>query len=110
MARPLGGRLSVIPSHIKLARLEPSLVGPVDAYRLKDALTGVHYDYVVIDCPPSLGPLTTNALIAATDVIVPVKPAFFGLSAVNDFMETIGQIRARLNESLNVLGNFSDLV
>ena len=104
VARPLDGRLSVIPSHIKLARLEPSLVGPVDAYRLKDALTGVHYDYVVIDCPPSLGPLTTNALIAATDVIVPVKPAFFGLSAVNDFMETISQIRARLNEGLNVLG------
>ena len=104
VARPLGGTLSMVPSHIKLARLEPSLVGPVDAYRLKDALTHINYDYVVVDCPPSLGPLTTNALIAATDVIVPVKPAFFGLSAVNDFMETIDQIRTRLNANLNVLG------
>ena len=104
VAQRLGKKFAIVPSHIKLARLEPSLVGPVDAYRLKDALEGLPYDFVVIDCPPSLGSLTTNALIAATDVIVPVKPAFFGLSAVNDFLETIKQVKARLNPDLRVLG------
>ena len=104
VVRSINPDLDFIPSHIKLARLEPSLVGPVDAYKLKDAITGLAYSYVIIDCPPSLGSLTTNALIAATDVIVPVRPAFFGLSAVADFMETIGQIQARLNNGLNVLG------
>ena len=104
VAQRLGNKLAIVPSHIKLARLEPSLVGPVDAYRLKEAVEALSYDFIVIDCPPSLGPLTTNALIAATDVIVPVKPAFFGLSAVNDFMETVRQVKARLNPELNVLG------
>ena len=96
----------LVPSHIKLARLEPSLIGPVDAYRLKDALelSSSNYDYAIIDCPPSLGPLTTSALIAASAIIVPVKPAFFGLSAVHDFMETVAQVKTRLNPDLRVLG------
>ncbi|CAN5889651.1 AAA family ATPase [soil metagenome] len=104
VAQRLGKKLAIVPSHIKLARLEPSLVGPVDAYRLKEAVEALDYDFVVVDCPPSLGPLTTNALIAATDVIVPVKPAFFGLSAVTDFMETVRQVKTRLNPDLKVLG------
>lgn len=104
VAQRLGKKLAIVPSHIKLARLEPSLVGPVDAYRLKEAVEALDYDFVVVDCPPSLGPLTTNALIAATDVIIPVKPAFFGLSAVTDFMETVRQVKTRLNPDLKVLG------
>jgi chromosome partitioning protein len=102
--RSFGSKLSIIPSHIKLARLEPALTGALDAYRLKEALAQNQYDYVVLDCPPSLGALTLNALVAATHVVVPVKAAFFGLSAVDDFMETTQMIRQRLNPSLSIVG------
>jgi len=96
--------LDLVPSHIGLARLEPSLSAALAAYRLQEALEAVSYDFVVIDCPPSLGGLTTNALVAATDVIVPVKPATYGLSAVRDFMETFTLVQQRMNEQLRLLG------
>ena len=102
--RNLDANFDLLPSHIKLAKLEPILNGAVDAYRLKDALSEVMADYVVIDCPPSLGPLTQNALIAATHVVIPVKPAYFGLSAVSDFLETCEQVKRRLNPSLSITG------
>lgn len=93
-----------LPSHIKLAKLEPQLQGPVDAYRLREALSELTYEYVIIDCPPSLGALTTNALVAATHVIVPVTASYYGLNAVADFMETFGQIRRVVNPKLRLLG------
>jgi chromosome partitioning protein len=102
--RNLDANFDLLPSHIKLAKLEPMLNGAVDAYRLKDALAEVKMDYVVIDCPPSLGPLTQNALIAASHVVIPVKPAYFGLSAVSDFLETCEQIKRRLNPNLTIVG------
>ncbi len=76
----------------------------MEAYRVKDALAKVQADYVVLDCPPTLGPLTTNALVAADFVVVPVAPAFFGLSAVQDITETVGVLGKRLNEHLRILG------
>jgi chromosome partitioning protein len=102
--RNLDANFDLLPSHIKLARLEPQLNGAVDAYRLKDALAEVQSDYVIIDCPPSLGPLTQNALIAASHVLIPVKPAYFGLSAVSDFLETCEQVKRRLNPALKIAG------
>lgn len=96
--------LDVAPSNIGLARLEPSLSAALAAYRLQEALEQVAYDFVVIDCPPSLGGLTTNALVAATDVLVPVKPSTYGLSAVRDFMETFGVVQQRMNARLRLLG------
>jgi chromosome partitioning protein len=94
----------VLPSHIKLAKLEPQLQGPVSGYKLRSALKELPYDYVVIDCPPSLGALTTNALVAATHVLVPVTATYYGLNAVADFMETFGQIRSIINPKLQLLG------
>ena len=97
-------KIAVVPSNIRLASLEPSLSGATDAYRLKDALEGQPYDFVIIDCPPSLGPLTTNALLAADHVLLPLKPSTFGLSAVADFMDTFSLVKKRLNKDLNFLG------
>ena len=69
----VGDNLDVLASHIKLAKLEPQLQGAVDAYRLREALDGLPHRYLIIDCPPSLGALTTNALVAASHVLVPVN-------------------------------------
>lgn len=97
-------RLDVVPSHIALASLEPSLSAALAAYRLQEALETVEYDFVVLDCPPSLGGLTTNALVAATHVIVPVKPSTYGLSGVGDFMNTFKLVQKRMNARLTLLG------
>lgn len=97
-------QFDLIPSHIKLAKLEPQLQSAVAAYRLREALEGLPYDYVIIDCPPSLGALTTNALVAATHVLVPVTASYYGLNAVADFMETFTQIRKVINAPLELLG------
>ena len=101
---PVGHRFDLLASHIKLAKLEPALQGALDAYRLREAFEGLSYDYVLIDCPPALGALTTNALVAATHVLVPVTASYYGLSAVADFMETFAQIRKALNTRLELLG------
>ncbi len=95
---------SALASHIKLAKLEPQLTGAVDAYRLRELLDGLPYDYVIVDCPPSLGALTTNALVAATHVLIPVTASYYGLNAVADFMETFSQIRRVVNSRLKLLG------
>jgi chromosome partitioning protein len=102
--RSLPSGLDLVTSHIKLAKLEPTLATALDAYRLKESLTGINYDYVIFDCPPSLGALTQNALLAAQHVVVPVKPAVYGLGAVEDFMETFEQSKRRLNPNISVLG------
>ena len=96
--------LDILASHIKLAKLEPQLQGAVDAYRLKEVLERVPYHYIIIDCPPSLGALTTNALVASTHVLVPVTASYYGLNAVADFMETFRQIRKVINSRLQLLG------
>ncbi|MDQ3396568.1 MAG: ParA family protein [Deinococcota bacterium] len=103
-ARYLSPTLQLVPSHIKLARLEPLIQGALDTYRLRDALSPIATDFVILDCPPSLGALTTNALVAATDVIVPVTASYYGLSAVSDFMETMQVVKRRINADLRVLG------
>jgi chromosome partitioning protein len=102
--RTVPSGLDLVTSHIKLAKLEPTLATALDAYKLKDSLVGLAYDYVIFDCPPSLGAITQNALIAAQQVIVPVKPSYYGLGAVEDFMETFEQTKRRLNQDLEVLG------
>lgn len=97
--------VDIAPSSIQVARLEPTLSGALDVYRLKEALEPLDgYDFVVLDCPPSLGPLTLNALVAATHVLVPVKPATYGLTAVNDFEQTMKQVQRLLNPTLSLLG------
>jgi chromosome partitioning protein len=99
--------LSIAPSRIALAKLEAKLVGEMDAhFRLKDKLEPLQkeYPHVVIDCPPTLGLLTVNALVAATHLLIPIQSSFFALEGTDDLLETIEKVRARPNPALRILG------
>jgi chromosome partitioning protein len=99
--------LSVAPSRIALAKLESKLVGELDAhFRLKDKLQPILSDYpnIVIDCPPTLGLLTVNALVAATHLLIPIQSSYFALEGTDDLLETIEKVRMRANPSLRILG------
>ena len=99
--------LMLAPSSPALAGAEVELV-PVMAreYRLKRALEGVRdqYDYVLIDCPPSLGLLTVNALTAADEVIVPVQCEYLALEGLSQLTATLELVRRNLNSSLRLRG------
>jgi chromosome partitioning protein len=73
---------------------------------LADALTGAvdDYSYVLLDCPPSFGPLTVNALAAATRALVPVQAEYYALEGLSQLMSTINLVKARLNPQLSVAG------
>jgi chromosome partitioning protein len=99
--------LSVAPSRIALAKLEAKLVGEMDAhFRLKDKLEPLleRYPNIVIDCPPTLGLLTVNALVAATHLLIPIQSSYFALEGTDDLLETIEKVRARPNPALRILG------
>jgi chromosome partitioning protein len=99
--------LWVAPSRIALAKLEGRLVGELDShFRLKDRLATVldQFDSVVIDCPPALGLLTVNALVAATHLLIPIQSSYFALEGTDDLLETIEKVRARANPTLRILG------
>jgi len=82
----------------------PRLAG--SEYRLRDALAGVRdaYAFVLLDCPPSLGPLTVNALAAADRVIVPVQTEYFALEGLAGLLDTLSLIQRELNPRLTVAG------
>jgi len=99
--------LDLIPSNIDLAGAEIELVGVVGRETiLKEALAPVMagYDYVLVDCPPSLGLLTLNALTTVREVFIPLQTEFFALQGMTKLMETIRVIRRRLNPELQVTG------
>src|SRR6187551_1581376 len=99
--------LWIAPSRIALAKLEAKLVGEMDAhFRLKDKLEPIlkEFPQVVIDCPPTLGLLTVNALVAATHLLIPIQSSYFALEGTDDLLETIEKVRARANPSLRILG------
>ena len=100
-------KLWIAPSRIALAKLEAKLVGEMDAhFRLKDKLEPLRRDYphIVIDCPPTLGLLTVNALVAATHLLIPIQSSYFALEGTDDLLETIEKVRARPNPALRILG------
>jgi chromosome partitioning protein len=73
-------------------------------YRLKDALRGLNYDFIVIDTPPSLGTLTILALTAAEKVLIPVQAEYYALEGLAQLLDTIKYIQASLNPKLGILG------
>ena len=99
--------LSVIPAHTTLARAEYDL-GEIEngEYIMKKKLDAVRdqYDYVIIDCPPSLGMLTVNAMTASDGVVIPMQCEFFALEGLSQLMFTISRIKTHYNKELNVTG------
>ena len=99
--------LWIAPSRIALAKLEGRLVGEIDAhFRLKDRLSQVmdRFEAVVIDCPPALGLLTVNALVASTHLLIPIQSSYFALEGTDDLLETLDKVRSRANPDLSILG------
>ncbi len=99
--------LSIVPSNINLTGAEVELVNVMGReYRLKKALEdiGDKYDFVILDCPPSLGLLTINALTAATSVIIPIQCEYYALEGLSQLVKTLDLIKDNLNSSLIVEG------
>jgi len=99
--------LFIAPARIALAKVESRLVGELDAhFRLKDKIDKLagEYAHIVIDCPPALGLLTVNALVAATHLLIPIQSSYFALEGTDDLLETIEKVRQRPNPGLRILG------
>lgn len=100
-------RLDVVPASADLAGAELELID-IDRreFRLRDALdkAAIDYDYVLIDCPPALGLLTLNALVAADAVLVPLQCEFFALEGLSHLMRSIERIRKAFNPTLEIQG------
>ena len=116
-------RLSLVPSSVDLSGAEIELVDIAEReFRLRKALDGIAgaFDYVLIDCPPSLGLLTLNALVAAHAVLVPLQCEFYALEGLSHLVRTVERIKRSLNPGLEIQGvvltmfdkrnNLSDLV
>ena len=99
--------LHVLPSNLELASAELSLVkssGREEVLKNKLSSIARRYDYILIDCPPSLGLLTVIALVAAKEVIIPVQTEYFALRGMGLLFQTIDKIKARLNPKLSIAG------
>jgi chromosome partitioning protein len=99
--------LSLVPSGLSLTGAEVELVNAMSReYKLKKAIETIKddYDFIIIDCPPSLGILTVNALTAASSVIIPVQCEYYALEGLSQLTNTINLIRANLNSDLKIEG------
>jgi chromosome partitioning protein len=103
----LSGAFDLVPSGIALAKSETELLSePNGSLLLKELLEPLRdrYDYILLDCPPSLGMLTVNALNAANGVLLPVKTQLLSLIGLTQILETIRKVRRRANPQLKVVG------
>ena len=99
--------LSVISSNVDLAAAEIELIGIEEKeYILKNQVAKIrdNYDYIIIDCPPSLNMLTVNAMTTADTVLVPIQCEYFALEGLSQLIHTIDLVRERLNPSLKIEG------
>jgi len=99
--------LRIIPSSRQLAGAEVELVTVFKReFRLKDAIQKIEesYDFIIIDCPPSLGLLTINVLTACKDIIIPIQNSYFSLEGVAQLLNTIELVKTSLNPKLEVKG------
>lgn len=98
-------QLFVLPANANLAGAEVQLVNQTQReFALSKALQAAAYDYILIDCPPSLGLLTINALTAATSVLIPVQAEYYALEGLSQLLNTIQAVRASTNTHLELLG------
>jgi len=103
--------LNLVTSNVDLSGLEIETAGDSRrAFKLKDELGAIlndsesSYDYILIDCPPSLSLLTIMALVASNELVVPLQTEFFALEGLTQLMKTIERIKSNLNSSLNIRG------
>jgi chromosome partitioning protein len=100
-------RLDLLPATVDLSGAEVEMVGLEDrAHRLSKAFTSASraWDICLIDCPPSLGLLTVNALVAARYLLVPLQSEFFALEGLSQLLQTVERIRNAFNPELSILG------
>lgn len=99
--------LDIWPSNINLSGAEIELLDVEEKeYRMRDAAAQIReaYDYIIIDCPPSLNMLTVNAMTTADSVLVPIQCEYYALEGLNQLMHTVELVRDRLNEALYIEG------
>ena len=97
--------LSLLPANPNLAAAELELGAATEReFRLKQAFAALDYDLILIDCPPSLGLLTINGLVAAGFVLIPVQSEFYALEGLGLLLDTVKRIRQALNPTLRLLG------
>jgi len=99
--------IDVAPAHIDLASTEGELFTAMGREQiLREAFEGQlsAYDYVLIDCPPNLGLLTVNGLVASSGVIIPVQTQYYAMKGLNNLVKVINAIRLKLNRDLRILG------
>ena len=99
--------VDVLPATVHLAGAEVELIGiPKSQYILKNGIAGVRdeYDYILIDCPPSLNLLTINAMTAADAVLVPIQCEYYALEGLSQLLYTIGLVQKSLNPKLEIEG------
>lgn len=98
-------QLYVLPANANLAGAEVELVGQLQReFALKKALDQATYDYIIIDCPPSLGLLTINGLSASNTVLIPVQTEYYALEGLSQLLDTIQAVRGSTNPHLELLG------
>ena len=100
-------RIDVIPADIDLAAAEIELFSALGRERiLKELLSKVQdgYDFVMVDCPPNLGLLTVNALVACHGVIIPLQCEYFAMRGLSMLLDTLHKVKRRLNPQLDILG------
>jgi len=106
--REISSNLLLVPSDIRLARYEASSGGVGIYFKLKRALEQFcqqqRVDWVLIDCPPSLGLFSLSAFVAAEALVIPMRPEMFSVSGLGDLLQVVQEVRENINPSLKVLG------
>jgi len=97
--------LDLLPANVNLAAVDIELQSLRNReYIFKEKIAQAEYEYIIIDCPPSLGMISINALVASTDILVPMQCEFLALEGLSHLLEIIKIIKAKFNTSLNIMG------
>lgn len=97
--------INIMPANTNLAAAETELIEQPDReVKLRDVLKNLHYDFILIDCPPALSLLTINALVSANWLLVPVQAEYYAMEGLGQLMDVFQRIKQTLNPGLNMLG------